>query len=126
MDTAGQLKIVAFNDGKKVSEELINIPDYNPYQRVLFIRNLGIDILICGAVSHQLESMLRRSGIDLISWVRGNIDDVISACTQNNFAEKIYYMPGYKCGIQGRGRGRGRGHGRRAFDQRRKIQKEDL
>jgi predicted Fe-Mo cluster-binding NifX family protein len=106
LDTARRLKIVALDNGQRTSEDHIDIPDFNSFQRAQFIRDLGVDILICGAVSHQLEMLLKRAKINVISWIRGNIDDIISACSRNNLNGKIHRMPGYHHRRRGQGRGR--------------------
>jgi predicted Fe-Mo cluster-binding NifX family protein len=127
LDTARRLKIVALDNGQKTSEDHIDIPDFDSFQRVQFMRDLGVDILICGAVSHQLEMLLRRAKINVFSWIRGNIDDIISACSRNNLDGKIFRMPGYF--HRQRGQGRGRGRGRRCceypFIRRQNIKEEE-
>lgn len=72
------------------------------------LAGLGLDVLVCGAVSRELAEMLEASGLSLIPWVAGDIEDVIAASLGGGIDAPRFSMPG----CCGRGFGRGRGGGR--------------
>ncbi len=45
--------------------------------RVRLLRDQGVDTLICGGVHAFFENMLVEHGIRVISWVSGNVDDLL-------------------------------------------------
>jgi predicted Fe-Mo cluster-binding NifX family protein len=45
--------------------------------RVRLLRDQGVDTLICGGVHAFFENMLVEHGIQVISWVSGNVDDLL-------------------------------------------------
>jgi predicted Fe-Mo cluster-binding NifX family protein len=45
--------------------------------RVRLLRDQGVDTLICGGVHTFFENMLVEHGIRVISWVSGNVDDLL-------------------------------------------------
>ena len=55
--------------------------------RMARLRQLGVDTLICGAISRPLASAASVFGIRLLPYVTGSLDEVIEA-----------YRKGFKCG----------------------------
>ncbi len=121
MDTAGQLLVVELENGREISRNLTTIPKADILQRARFISGLGIDMLICGAISRPFEMMLNRLGVKVNPWVRGEADQIIQAYSNGDLQSEIFNLPG--CGHgrghgQRRGRyGQGRGFGKRKFNQ---------
>ncbi len=116
MDTARHLLVTEFADGGEVSRETVVIPQADISSRVSFLADLGIDVLICGAISHQFERMLAASGIESFPWFRGNVDEIMAAYSGGVLQNDSFLLPG--CGRRrrrGRGgpRGWGPGSGRR-------------
>lgn len=56
----------------------------------------GVQVLICGAISSIGKMMLQDKGIEVVSWVRGPINDVLGAYQRNVNLNEHYAMPG--CG----------------------------
>ena len=90
-----------------------------PGRRAAAIADLKLDVLICGAVTRTLADLLRASGVRVVPWISGRVDDVLEAFTTDALDEQRFAMPGCGCGrAQGRRRrggpgGRQRGTGRR-------------
>jgi predicted Fe-Mo cluster-binding NifX family protein len=53
-----------------------------------------VDVLICGAISRPLENLLTASGIEVFSFVRGPIEDVIGAYQSGNLHHAVFALPG--------------------------------
>jgi len=88
-------------------------PQLHDVQKVRFLCGLGIDILICGAISQELESVLVSSGIEVNPFCRGSIADILAAYCDGSIKEDRFYLPGCRHG--GRGRGGKRFQGRRGM-----------
>ena len=58
------------------------------------VAELGIDLLICGAISRQLEDSLLASGVGVIAEVRGPVNDVIRAYLAGSIIQPSFLMPG--------------------------------
>jgi len=118
MDSASQLLLVQIDDGAVCSRTRLDIPQLHPVQQSRFLCSQGIDRLICGAISHRLQTMLTASGLTVMPWVRGNVEDIIAAFINGNLQNQDFYLPGCRQGggrRRGRGCGRGRGTGRGRF-----------
>jgi len=58
------------------------------------IRVLGVEVLICGAISRYLHGILMATGIRVIPWVCGSVSDVVNAFLDGTLSEPRYRMPG--------------------------------
>jgi len=56
--------------------------------------DLGVDVLVCSAVSSMLEASLRAAGIEVISDVCGSPDDIIMALAVGDTALNGFRAPG--------------------------------
>ena len=103
--------VVEIADNSETSRATIDLPQADASHRAGFIAGLGIDILICSAISHQFDRMLIALGISTRPWFRGDVDEIISAHLNGILQNDNFLMPG--CGrrrFQGRGRGCRRGN----------------
>ena len=123
MDAAGHLLLVEINGGQEVGRSVIDLPRANIPARVDFISKLGIDVLICGAISQQFEQLLGASGIKIRPWFRGNVDEVIAAYSGGILQNDNFIMPG--CGRRRRRGGRGKFRPGRGYAGRGRQFKED-
>ena len=100
-DTAQELCIgqVEGNVLHNRTMEYLKLP--TPEQRIERICALKVNVLICGAISRPLAARLNAVGIQLISFVAGNVEDILSAYLQKRLPTSSFAMPG--CG-------RGQGH----------------
>ena len=106
MDTALRLVVADAVDDRELSKTLIDIPQSDLPQRAEFISELGIDILVCGAVSRQFQRLLVASGVNVCPWMGGDVDEIIHACCHGNLQRDCFSLPG--CGRRRGRRGRGR------------------
>jgi predicted Fe-Mo cluster-binding NifX family protein len=63
-------------------------------RRASRIEGLGIDTLICGAISRLFQNLLAASGIEVISWVSGTAEEVLKAYLEGTLAQSRFSMPG--------------------------------
>ena len=95
LDTASKLLVIESNDQREVSRFEAYMFEENISRRCHFIRGLDLDVLICGAASHQLSGMLNASGIDVISGISGPAEDIIEAYLQETLGDSNFFMPGF-------------------------------
>jgi predicted Fe-Mo cluster-binding NifX family protein len=56
---------------------------------------LGVDVLLCGAISRPLERMICSSGVKVIPWLRGFIEEVIAAYLVDGLSDDRFILPGF-------------------------------
>ena len=105
---------VVETDGRLVvreSEEPLD--DETAAGRAARLAALGVDALVCGAISRPQEAFLQAYGVAVVPFVTGDLGEVVAAWRAGRLGGDAFAMPG--CG---RGRGRrfrdGRGWGREA------------
>jgi predicted Fe-Mo cluster-binding NifX family protein len=116
LDFSQQLVVVELKDGSEMSRVQVALSQRNPFATLTQLRELGIDVLICGAVSQPLASAFMASGIQLLPYVTGRVDDVLKAYRAGQLGLPQFMLPGWWPGARkGFGRCcRRRGAGRRA------------
>ncbi len=50
----------------------------DPFDRVRLLRDREVDCVICGAIQDVYEDILRISGFEVISWVSGFVEDLLT------------------------------------------------
>jgi predicted Fe-Mo cluster-binding NifX family protein len=50
----------------------------DPFDRVRLLRDREVDCVICGAVQDLYEDVLRTTGLEVISWVSGFVEELLS------------------------------------------------
>ena len=105
-DFAHRLLLVEIENGKAVKRSEIELKDESLLQRAGQLKDLGIDVLICGAISQALANMVTASGIQLLPYVTGSVNDVLEAYLSGQLVQPQFSMPGCWPGAR-RGFGRG-------------------
>lgn len=128
-DVAGSVLLIDCEDGREVSRQERRLSSIDLAVRAGEFLTFGASVLLCGAISAPLESLLAASGVRVIGFLCGPVDDVVAAFLSGTPAPPQLWMPG--CGGwrkrwgsgrrmemprgfgmgSGRGGGRGRGAG---------------
>jgi len=115
-DFAHRLLLVDIETAKVVEPCEVELKAESLPQRAGRLKNLEVDVLICGAISQALANMVTASGIQVLPYVTGRVDDVLEAYLTGQLAKPQFSMPGCWPGARkgfGRGRRRCRWQGRR-------------
>ena len=108
-DFAHRLLLVEIENGKEISQSEVELKAESLPQRAGSLKNLGVDVLICGAISRALACMVAASGTEVLAFVTGRVDDVLEAYLTGQLVKPEFTMPGYWTGArEGFGRGRRR------------------
>ena len=95
-DTASRFLIIEVEGEKETHRFETTLDEQDLTQRCLRIQGLGIDILICGAISRPYSRMLLASEINIIPEISGQAEDVLKAYLQGNLFHSEFLMPGCK------------------------------
>jgi predicted Fe-Mo cluster-binding NifX family protein len=113
-DVAKALLIVDLNGDAEVSRAEVAIEETGLPARARHVAQLGVNVLICGAISAPLETMLIAAGVRVIPHTCGPAEEVLRAFALGQLTEQAFLMPGC-CGRRRRFRGR-HSKGRHRFD----------
>jgi predicted Fe-Mo cluster-binding NifX family protein len=94
-DTASCLMLLDLAEGVEQGRRLVEVVEASfPTQRAKRLAELGVNVLICGAISRPLATCLAVAGIVLIPWVAGPVEDVLRAYLAGRLSEPRWRMPG--------------------------------
>ncbi len=102
-DVARHLHLVEAESGRIIRETETSLADELPAQRALRLVEWKINVLVCGAISRPFQEMLATFGIRVISFIAGDLSDVVQMWVSGASKWSEFSMPG--CGRRGHRRG---------------------
>jgi predicted Fe-Mo cluster-binding NifX family protein len=121
LDTAERLWVCEVGSHSQGTASMVGVRHSDIRQRAMFIRDLGINTLLCGALSRHLHNLLVSAGVAVRPWLTGRIEDVVAAYAEGRLAGDDFLLPGCR-----RRRQRGRSMGNAGGQGRRRRNKESL
>ncbi len=58
------------------------------------LREMRIDLLLCGGISCRLEEQVRNQGISVLPWLAGDVQDILAAYRKGHIHDPAFEMPG--------------------------------
>jgi predicted Fe-Mo cluster-binding NifX family protein len=95
-DVAGNLLLIEVENGREVRREERRLPCANSVARTAEFLGIGAGTLICGAISAPVRARLADSGVKVIGFVCGRINEVLAAFLNGDLAKGAFAMPGCK------------------------------
>ena len=92
-DTALNLLVLDIENGCVTARSVKSMQEKDLNRRCSHISKLGVDVLICGAISHNFQSMLSSQGINVIEEISGFADDIVDAYLKGNLLDSDFMMP---------------------------------
>lgn len=104
-DSAGMVLVVQIENGAVVGRNYKPLDSASPFSRALTLSKLGVNVLICGAISRFFANMIEAQGIRIVPFVTGDVNQVLDAYLGGWLHQPSFQMPG--CGMKRRRRFRG-------------------
>ena len=106
-DTARKILVVDIEGQKEVARTEEAIEEMFIPSRAAKLTELGVNVLLCGAISNPLAMMLSASGIEVVPFLTGEIEETLGSYLAGKLPDAKFLMPGC-CRRRRRFRG---GHG---------------
>ncbi len=81
-----QFKLYEVAGGKAVSSELLRAGQTGHEALAVFLKERGVDVLICGGIGGGAEAALRQQGIELCAGASGDADEAVAAYLRGELA----------------------------------------
>ena len=94
-DVSDRLLLIDIEDGRELEREDTTLNCLGPFERAREVYQLGVQVLLCGAVSRPLETALISTGVRVIGFICGDLEHVLNAYINGRLADKCFQMPGY-------------------------------
>lgn len=111
-DSSAKFEIYMSKDCISIEKEILSVKDMDLYEKILLLKDKGVDELICGAISVKGAKLLESYGIKLYSFISGDVLEVFQAWINQSVHLPKYMMPG--CRFDGTRMRKKRRHGRRS------------
>jgi predicted Fe-Mo cluster-binding NifX family protein len=108
-DVSREALVLTIQDGSITSRSIESIETPTEWTKVDRLTELGVETLVCGAITESVHHELSVRGVKVIGFVAGEIDEVVKALLEGRLPTRALCMPGCS-GRQKRFRG-GRGPG---------------
>jgi predicted Fe-Mo cluster-binding NifX family protein len=94
LDVARHFVLLDCTNGAEQERKDVIIENTEVVARAKKIVQAGPELLICGAISWPLESMLLSAGVHVIPNTCGMVNEVLEAFLSGQFDERAFLMPG--------------------------------
>jgi predicted Fe-Mo cluster-binding NifX family protein len=112
-DVSREVLVLTIEDGAVGTRSHESIETPTAAKKIERLMEIGVQAVICGAISEPLQHELTVRGVKVIGFVAGEIDEVVASFLAGTLPTPLLSMPGC-CRRQNRfrgGRGGGRGDG---------------
>jgi predicted Fe-Mo cluster-binding NifX family protein len=92
-DFAHRLLLIDIKDGSETNRSEISLGNEPSPQKAGRLKSLGVDVLICGAISRSLASQVAASGIEVLPYVLGSVDEILKAYLAGRLGQPRFAMP---------------------------------
>jgi len=93
-DFSTELLLLEFDNSQEISRASVELSEQSLVHKANKLRSLGVDVLICGAISREMLCSISDSKIEVLSYVTGSIDDVLDAYLGGELDAAKFIMPG--------------------------------
>jgi len=93
-DVSRQALVLTIENGVATSRASENIEADTPAAKVARLSALGIDTLICGAISRSLHHELTARGVKVIPFIAGEVEAVLASFLAGRLPSETLSMPG--------------------------------
>lgn len=92
-DFAHTVIIVEFKGTEEMGRTEVSLSSQGPV-RITRLKQIGVNTLICGAISRPLASLVLLCGIRLLPYITGTVEDVIKAFMNGRLGSERFMLPG--------------------------------
>jgi len=100
-DVAREIRLVEIESGRIVRERDEKLPADSGHEKGRRLIALGVDTLVCGAISRFMLSQIAAYDIRVVSFIAGDLGEVVRAWLSGDFSMEAFTMPGC-CGAEAR------------------------
>ena len=89
--------VIEICDGNIVSTTKVDLASATPLPKIERLVAIGVETLICGAISEAVHADSTSRGLNVIGFVAGEVDEVVQAFLRGGLPNQDLSMPGCSC-----------------------------
>jgi predicted Fe-Mo cluster-binding NifX family protein len=94
-DFAHKLLVIELDSDVERNRQEIVLVEQSDLERVTTLKQLGVGVLICGAISKPLAELINASGIQVLPFVTGSTEHIVNAYKTGQLSQPQYTLPGF-------------------------------
>ena len=95
-DVATTILVAEIENGQVVSRQAMPFNPVLSWQFTRQLKEMGVSVLVCGAISKVPATIISVGGIELIPFISGKTADIVSAYAKGNPIRRDFSMPGMR------------------------------
>lgn len=99
-DVAKSLLLIDIENSTTIARTKRTIDEVEIANRARHIADLGVEVLICGAISRPLRLLLEAKGLEIIEPVCGRVEEILEAFLRGGLNDESFLMPGCRVRAQ--------------------------
>lgn len=96
-DSARQIRVIQFSAEEALETLDRSLDECGYHEKVSALLRLGVQELLCGAISNEFRLMIEGAGIVVHSFLAGSVIEVLEAWRNGNLDDSRFAMPGCCC-----------------------------
>jgi len=88
-DFAARLLVVTITDGEITDRQEFSLANLNPIKRTSLLHGLRVQLMLCGGISCFAERFIKSYGIEVVSLVQGEVEEVLRLFVNGNLSSAI-------------------------------------
>jgi len=101
LDFTRSLLVVDLADAENPSRETFCCPQSPPIWLANRMSALGVDLVICGALSYGLLGLLQMKNIAVVPYIQGSVNDILNAYLAGTLSHQKFRLPGMPPTLRG-------------------------
>jgi len=93
-DFAQRILLVDIENGRETGRSEISLPPESDPEKANRLKALEAEVLICGAISRSLAFQIAASGIRVLPYVAGHVDEILKAYLTGELIQPQFTLPG--------------------------------
>ena len=94
LDFAQSILVIEVEGARERSRQTYSCPSAPPVCLATRLYELGVQVVICGALSYPLMVILQRYDIRVIPYVQGHVDEIFKAFLDGTLSQPQFRLPG--------------------------------
>lgn len=95
LDNCTRLLILDLAEGREINRQEILLEKFSIVERFSLIQKMSVNVVICCAVSEEMDRMIQGTDIRLICGIVGDVDKVLDAYQSDGLNDAAFHMPGF-------------------------------
>lgn len=96
-DTAGELLLITLDANRETGRRHERLTEADAHRRARRLFELGVNVLICGAISRSLALACAALKVRVVPWRAGPAEEALRAYVAGHLGDREWSMPGCGC-----------------------------